>query len=51
MFGHWSALGLHRAKGVCGIDTGALWGGWLTALNLDTDEIVQQESFQEKAVH
>ena len=51
VFGHWSALGLHRAKGVCGIDTGALWGGRLTAVNLDTNEIVQQESFQEKAVH
>ena len=41
IFGHWSALGLYRNKNVIGLDTGALWGGELTAINLDTGEITQ----------
>jgi bis(5'-nucleosyl)-tetraphosphatase (symmetrical) len=35
VFGHWSALGLHDADGVLGLDTGCVWGGALTAANLD----------------
>jgi bis(5'-nucleosyl)-tetraphosphatase (symmetrical) len=35
IFGHWSALGLYRAPGVLGLDTGCVWGGALTAVNLD----------------
>lgn len=37
--GHWSALGLHISNGIHAIDTGAVWGGRLTALRLDTDEL------------
>lgn len=37
--GHWSALGLFIGHGVHMIDTGAVWGGKLTALQLDTDEL------------
>lgn len=37
--GHWSALGLFLGHGVHAIDTGAVWGGKLTALQLDTDEL------------
>ena len=37
--GHWSALGLFIGHGVHAIDTGAVWGGKLTALQLDTDEM------------
>jgi bis(5'-nucleosyl)-tetraphosphatase (symmetrical) len=37
--GHWSALGLFIGHGVHAIDTGAVWGGKLTALRLDTDEL------------
>ena len=42
VFGHWSTLGLvhwpeHR---VWGLDTGAVWGGRLTALCLETRELV-----------
>ncbi len=41
--GHWSALGLFMGLGVYAIDTGCVWGGYLTALRLDTDtpQIVQ----------
>jgi bis(5'-nucleosyl)-tetraphosphatase (symmetrical) len=35
VFGHWSALGFYRGDGVLGLDTGCVWGGALTAFNLD----------------
>jgi len=35
VFGHWSALGLHREPGILALDTGCVWGGALTAVNLD----------------
>lgn len=39
VFGHWSTLGLHRGDGVLGLDTGCVWGGALTAVNLDDDDV------------
>ena len=35
--GHWSSLGLFIGNGVHALDTGAVWGGKLTALQLDAD--------------
>jgi bis(5'-nucleosyl)-tetraphosphatase (symmetrical) len=35
VFGHWSALGFHRGDGVLALDTGCVWGGTLTAVDLD----------------
>jgi bis(5'-nucleosyl)-tetraphosphatase (symmetrical) len=35
IFGHWSTLGFVNAHGVIGLDTGCVWGGTLTAVNLD----------------
>jgi bis(5'-nucleosyl)-tetraphosphatase (symmetrical) len=32
--GHWSTLGLFMGLGIYAIDTGAVWGGKLTALEL-----------------
>lgn len=45
IFGHWSTLGQvhwpqHR---VWGLDTGAVWGGRLTALNLETRQLTAVE--------
>ena len=42
IFGHWSTLGrVTWQKGrVQGLDTGCVWGGKLTALNLETGELV-----------
>ncbi len=37
IFGHWSALGYVNAHGVVGLDTGCVWGGALTAFNLERD--------------
>jgi bis(5'-nucleosyl)-tetraphosphatase (symmetrical) len=49
--GHWSTLGLFIGHGVHAIDTGAVWGGKLTALQLDTDELrIVQVSCREAAI-
>jgi bis(5'-nucleosyl)-tetraphosphatase (symmetrical) len=40
--GHWSTLGLVRGMGVCAIDTGCVWGGPLTALELGPEQRVIQ---------
>lgn len=39
--GHWSALGLMAAPGVIALDTGAVWGGGLTALRLEDRRLFQ----------
>jgi bis(5'-nucleosyl)-tetraphosphatase (symmetrical) len=38
VFGHWSALGYYNADGVVALDTGCVWGGELTALDLDAPQ-------------
>lgn len=35
VFGHWSTLGLLRQRNLLALDTGCVWGGSLTAVNLD----------------
>ncbi len=37
--GHWSTLGLFIGHGVHAIDTGAVWSGKLTALQLDCEDL------------
>ncbi len=44
IFGHWSALGLQQQGNVYALDTGCLWGGQLTAMNLQTKAISQVPS-------
>jgi len=41
IFGHWSALGLQHRNHVYALDTGCLWGGHLTAMQLETKAIFQ----------
>jgi bis(5'-nucleosyl)-tetraphosphatase (symmetrical) len=36
--GHWSTLGLKRRPDLLALDTGCVWGGALTAVNLDANE-------------
>ncbi len=40
IFGHWSALGYVNAHHVLGLDTGCVWGGALTAIDLDAPDAV-----------
>lgn len=40
LFGHWSALGLLIRPDAVGLDTGCVWGRELTALVLETGEVV-----------
>jgi bis(5'-nucleosyl)-tetraphosphatase (symmetrical) len=35
VFGHWSALGFYDRDNVLALDTGCVWGGALTAIDLD----------------
>ncbi len=44
IFGHWSALGLRQRDNIDALDTGCLWGGKLTAMNVETKAIVQVDS-------
>lgn len=44
IFGHWSALGLQQRGNLFSLDTGCLWGGKLTAMNLHTKAITQVDS-------
>lgn len=41
VFGHWSTLGLYLSANAIGIDTGCLWGGFLTAIRLSDRCVVQ----------
>lgn len=50
VFGHWSALGLLATTDIIAIDTGALWGGELTALCLEDRRIVQVRGPQRAGV-
>ena len=43
LFGHWSTLGLLQREDVICIDTGCVWGRYLSAISLETQEIVQVE--------
>jgi bis(5'-nucleosyl)-tetraphosphatase (symmetrical) len=36
--GHWSTLGFLRRRDLLALDTGCVWGGALTAVDLDADE-------------
>lgn len=40
-FGHWSTLGLYQKGLVNGLDSGCVWGGALTAVRLDDQQVIQ----------
>ncbi|MDD9893926.1 MAG: symmetrical bis(5'-nucleosyl)-tetraphosphatase [Gammaproteobacteria bacterium] len=47
--GHWSALGIRQTDQHVSIDTGCVWGGELTAYNLEDKSFIQVASKQPKA--
>ncbi|KPC49233.1 symmetrical bis(5'-nucleosyl)-tetraphosphatase [Amantichitinum ursilacus] len=46
LIGHWSALGLKMLDNVWATDTGCIWGGQLTAINIDSGEVYQQPALR-----
>lgn len=44
VFGHWSTLGLQQRSDMLALDTGCVWGGALTAVNLDDPEALPVQS-------
>ncbi len=42
VFGHWSTLGFYDADNVIGVDGGCIWGGQLTAVDIDMAISVQK---------
>lgn len=44
IFGHWSALGLQQSKNIYALDSGCLWGGQLTAMDIHTKAIIQVQA-------
>lgn len=44
LFGHWSALGLQQREKLYALDTGCLWGGYLSALRLEDKAVFQVKS-------
>lgn len=41
VFGHWSTLGLVVRPNLIGLDTGCVWGGKLSAINLENRQLIQ----------
>jgi len=41
VFGHWSTLGLIVLPNLISLDTGCVWGGQLSAVNLDDHTVIQ----------
>ncbi len=48
VFGHWSTLGLMLRTDLIGLDTGCVWGGKLTAVNLQDRSVLQVDCPQHK---
>lgn len=48
VFGHWSTLGLTLRPNLVGLDTGCVWGGKLTAVNLQDRSVVQVDCPQHR---
>lgn len=48
IFGHWSTLGLLLRPNLIGLDTGCVWGGQLTAVNLQDRGLLQVDCPQQQ---
>lgn len=43
IFGHWSTLGKHHQAGIYALDTGCVWGGSLTAMEVGTEPAIYHQ--------
>jgi bis(5'-nucleosyl)-tetraphosphatase (symmetrical) len=48
-FGHWSTLGYVNRPDIVSLDTGCVWGGCLSALEIGTDRLLQVDCEQAQA--
>lgn len=48
-FGHWSTLGFLKRPDIIALDTGCVWGGCLSALELDSEALIQVQCEQAQA--
>lgn len=48
-FGHWSTLGYLKRDDIVSLDTGCVWGGCLSAMRMETGEVVQVKCEQARA--
>lgn len=44
LFGHWASLLVRRMEGAVSLDSGCVWGGWLSALRLEDGALFQVEA-------
>ena len=47
LFGHWAMLGFSRGPGFVCLDSGCVYGGWLSAMRLDDGSVARQELVDE----
>lgn len=50
VFGHWSTLGFINRDDILSTDTGCVWGGKLTAVSLQQEQVVQVECAKEAEI-
>ncbi len=49
VFGHWATLGFRMQTGVVALDTGCVWGGYLTAVRLEDRTVYQEPALGDRA--
>ena len=49
VFGHWATLGFRLQRGVIALDTGCVWGGYLTAIRLEDHAVYQEPALGDGA--
>ena len=48
IFGHWATLGFRMQTGILALDTGCVWGGYLTAIRLEDWAVYQEPALESR---